>query len=184
MTPMMESKKQVQFEEVSNETYEIPRHDREQWYSARDYNQFYLKLEGSRIESVTLSNSDQKETIHYPMEFYETFGTSCSRRSKRKLCKRIMRHQASCREKGVLDPEGLSRVSMTMSEDDIERALRLAASNAYETECYRSEEKEEDDHASYLTEEFPILNYYYETVHPYLTSPMQLLTKTLLCECD
>ena len=168
---MIEQRK-VKFKEFENETYEIPKSDREQWYQAKDYGRFISRLQDSRTESITGVREENK----FPMEFYEKFGTKVARRNRGKLAKKVLHHQNTCREQGFpLNPDELSQVSMELSKEDRTQAYLHAAANAYETEFFRREDAKFAPSTSNDVLS-PQLVYY-------LDSAYDVLSRALLCEC-
>jgi hypothetical protein len=111
-----------------------------------------------------------------PMEELQTFSTG-GHVSRRLLIQSILMHQASCRARGYTDPDGYSFLSKALSKPDRKQAWQAAQVNAYEADCFRKE-----DSSMSLSQLF--LDYYVESIHPYLNEPIVFLSKVLLCECD
>jgi hypothetical protein len=96
----------------------------------------------------------------------------------------ILLHQAQCRVKGFQDPDGYSFLSKALSKKDRKLAWQLAAVNAYEVfeesiSLHLHPQKEEPSNTMVL-----FLDYYMDSVHPYLSQPLVLMSKLLLCDCD
>jgi len=179
--------RRVQFDDHANQTFSVARYSNDDiWYTGRDYARFGDNFKHCKSESITQPKRKRSLRIGErdipPMETYLTFGTPSARRSRRMMSKSILLHQATCRARGYLDPDGLSLVSKALSKHNRSQAWQAAAVNAYETECFRKEERQQLSSSESVSTLF--LQYWLENVHPMFESPLTFLSKVLLCECD
>ena len=145
LVPENQKKKvrKVQFGQTEAEVvHTFPRNPRETWYTDEEYREFkkmwkmnQMKIEDSQELGFCLELLGLKESSDGA---HETFAKGAwMSRSKQK--KAIFRHQDECRSNGTYDPDGTSRLSMSCSERDQNRALRAAAINAEEAFRYRKD---------------------------------------------
>jgi hypothetical protein len=184
-----EVKRRVEFRLEKNVLHEITTFQSSvTWYSGQDYANFaeLWRLEKGQVmrtlkrsmQYPLLLSTGKKQQMIPSMEEFEMM------RPERPVCRKnlirsILMHQAQCRVRGYVDPDGYSYLSRALSKADKKQAWQSAAVNAYEVESYGQEETLQQSSLLDLFAE-----YYMESIYPYLASPLILMSKLLLCECD
>jgi hypothetical protein len=191
----------VQFHLDSNEVYILPMHSgRTTWYTAKDFADFATAWKTSRIrhqKSVRRSNRQATDLMKMaagrrqqkPIPTMEELRMMRPQASvcRESVVQSILIHQAQCRAKGFNDPDGYAFLSKALSKSDKKFAWQVAAINAHEVQALCDvplflPQKKQSPSSSDLSG--LVIDYYYESVHPYLSQPLVFMSKLLLCECD
>jgi hypothetical protein len=181
MHPKRKSKRSVHFEEQANQTFQVERLPKQAvWYDKQDYLSFRDNFRYAKKETVLPRKRKWtlivgKRDIPY-MEDLQTFGPE-ARVSRKLLTQSMLMHQATCRARGYTDPDGCSFLSKVLSMRSQRQAWESAAVNAYEVECFRKEDTS-------ITLSSLFVEYYMDSIHPYILSPLVFLSNVLLCDCQ
>jgi hypothetical protein len=189
----------VQFRLDSNQVYTLPTHSsRSTWYSAKDYADFatawkilrrhHLKAirrkdrQGFDLMEMAIGRRE-KESIPTMEELRMTQTSVC----RKNVVQSILIHQVQCRANGFNDPEGYALLSRALSKADKKLAWQLAAVNAYEVQKLFAEQillpQPQPSHSTSNMSGL-LADYYFDSVHPFLSQPLVFMSKLLLCECD
>jgi hypothetical protein len=181
--------------------YILPTHSgKSTWYNTKDFVKFAKEWKISRIEQLNEARRNKRQA-------FDVMKMAMGRRQKEPIptmeelqmtqpeasvCRKnhvqsILIHQARCRAKGFNDPDGYAFLSKALSKADRKLAWRLAAVNAYEVQVLFEEQLFLPSHQQSPPSSNMsglLADYYFESVHPYLSQPLVLMSKLLLCECD
>jgi hypothetical protein len=174
----------VQFADDATKTIEIPRVPQEYkvdvWYDNWDYLKFKMKYCASAsCEHVVTSTYSFSSLI--PSMFFRksenaigaaVFASAIENRQN--FARAVLKHQADCRSQGYSDPEGLHLISRALSKTDRASAWRLGLDNAEEVVCFTWQEDQPSLPSLFL-------DFYLDTVHPFLNSPLEVLNR-IVCE--
>jgi hypothetical protein len=180
MHPKLESKRLVHFEEQANQTFQVKRLPKQAiWYDKHDYLSFRDNFRHAKKETVLPRKRKwtlivgKRDIPH--MEDLQTFGAE-AHVSQKLLTQSMLMHQAICRARGYTDPDGYSFLSKALSMHSRRKAWESAAVNAYEVESFRRED-------TVISVSSLFVEYYMDSIHPYIHSPLVFLSK-ILCECE
>ena len=195
----------VRFKLKANKVRRLPQTPRtktDTWYGRDDYARFMLDWEldikkhiekqqmpsSSYLTKWLTSTVEQNQPKEIPsLEELQMIQQCQPPVDRNALVQSILLHQAHCRLKGFQDPDGYSVISKSLSKGDRKMAWQLAAVNAYEVQKMLDESAPS---RAYLKSDEPsptamlFLEYYIDAVHPYLSQPLVLMSKLLLCDCE
>lgn len=199
-------KSQININTENNQIHEIstidPALSSSYWYNKQDYANFVKDWQLERQR-----HAKEVKTRHYQQYLHNAIASSRNpipsleellsmQREptvrRKNLIQSILLHQAMCRAKGYCDPSGYAYLSKALSKGDKKVAWQTAAVNAYEAHSFlketmmvlssREHNRARSNNNKSTLELFE--DYYLESIHPLLSSPMILMSKLLYCECD